>query len=544
MSQLFETWQALDLRRRIVLAGAVILTIAAVLSLANIATRPGMSLLYSGLDPAAAGEVVGSLEQMGVVSEVRGDAIYVTEDARDRVRLALAREGLPRQGQAGYELLDQISGFSATSDMFDAAYWRAKEGELARTILASPGVRAARVHIAVPSRRPFARSGSGTTAAITVTMSGGALTPEQATALRYVVALAVADLSPDQVAVIDSRAGMVLAPGTNNPLTNASSRAHERETKLKAEIEQLLAARVGRDKARVSVTVETDREAETLTERVIKPDTRVTIHSDTEEITDDSQGANGNVTVASNLPDGDANAQNTRSSARTESRERVNYDYSEVRRETVRAAGAIRRISVAVLVDGIVAENAAGESSWQPRTPEELDTLRELVAAAVGFDESRGDVVTVESMPFQPDATPGALVESSPISRFIERNALTLVQLVVLAVVAIILALTVIRPMLNARPEPNAFDGMALAADGGAELQTLGAAEQGALPNPEGGSGSERESEEDAEFESDYLTTETSPIEALRAIVADRPEQALIALREWLEDEELSEEAA
>ena len=218
MNQLIETWRALDLRRRAVLLAAVGLTFLAVFSLAQIATRPGMALLYSGLDPAAAGEVVGALEQMNVQAEIRGDAIYVPEDARDRVRLGLASQGLPRQGQAGYELLDGLSGFSATTDMFNAAYWRAKEGELARTILAASGVRAARVHIAVPNRRPFARSGAGTTASVTVTMAGGTLTQDQAMAIRYMTALAVPGLDPKQVAVIDSRAGMVLAPGNEKPV--------------------------------------------------------------------------------------------------------------------------------------------------------------------------------------------------------------------------------------------------------------------------------------------------------------------------------------
>lgn len=530
MENIVNIWQRLDLRRRIILLGAIGLTLVAILSLAQIATRPGMALLYSGLDPAAAGEVVGALEQMNVQAEVRGDAIFVPEDARDRVRLALAREGLPRQGQSGYELLDQISGFSATSDMFNAAYWRAKEGELARTILAAPGVRAARVHIAVPARRPFAASGAGPTASVTVTMAGGMLTAEQATAIRYMTALAVPNLSPDQVAVIDSRAGMVLAPGSESALGNASAQANEREAKLKAEIEQLLAARVGRDRARVSVAVETDREAETVTERIIQPDSRVTVHSNTEEISDDAQGGAANVTVASNLPAGDGDAQAQRKSTRTESREQVNYDYSEVRRETVRQAGAIRRISVAVLVDGIVAEDANGQPQWQPRPQEELDALRDLVIAAIGYDEQRGDIVTVESMAFQPDATPGQLVEVSPFVRFLERNAMTLIQLGFLAIVALVLALTVVRPLLTRRePEP---EFALINADG-----TLSEDDLAALPALDAGSIGEAENEE--------AEPELPPSQQLRDTITERPEQTVQMLKQWLEDpaeEELVEE--
>lgn len=539
MSQLFDTWQALDMRRRVVLLGAFALTIVAVLSLAQVATRPGMALLYSGLDPAAAGEVVGALEQMNVLAEVRGDAIYVTEDERDRVRLALARDGLPRQGQAGYELLDQLSGFNATSDMFNAAYWRAKEGELARTILSSPGVRAARVHIAVPNRRPFARGDAQATASVTVTMAGGTLTAPQATSIRYLTALAIANLSPDQVAVIDSRAGMVLAPGMDSPLASAATQAAERESKIKAEIEELLAARVGRDRARVSVTVETDREAETVTERTLQPDTRVTLHSDTEEISDSSQGGAGNVTVASNLPDGDAEGGDTRQSSRTETRERVNYDYSEVRRETIRQAGAIRRVSVAVLVDGINVENADGTSEWQTRPEDELNALRDLVIAAIGYDETRGDIVTVESMAFQPDATPGALVEVSSIMRFIERNAMTLIQLVVLAVVIMVLAMTVIKPMLSAKPKPAGSDDL----PGGlpsplGNLSPTPLTEGVPLANgPPGmlspmGAGNFVDGADDLAV--DRLGDE-NPVEVLREIASERPDQTVAMLKQWLD---------
>ena len=530
MSGFVSTWQNLDMRKRIILLGAIALTFVAVLSLTQIATRPGMALLYSGLDSSAAGEVVGALEQMNIKSEVRGDAIYVPEDERDRVRLALARDNLPRQGQTGYELLDDISGFSATSDMFNAAYWRAKEGELARTILASRDIRAARVHIAVPNRRPFARSDAQATASVTVTMAGGTLSQDQATAIRYLTALAVPELDPDQVAVIDSRAGMVLAPGMDSPLGNAAAQASEREAKLKAEIEQLLAARVGRDRARVSVAVETDRAAETLVERVIQPDTRVTIHSETEEISDSAEGASGNVTVASNLPTGDADANNTRQSARTESRERVNYDYSEVRRETVRQAGAIRRISVAVLVDGIIVPNAEGEGEWQPRPQDELDSLRDLVVAAIGFDEQRGDIVTVESMAFQPDATPGELVEVSPIVRFIERNALTFIQLGFLGVVAMVLAATVIKPLLSSRaapaafPEPDALDLPPLGnafedggGDGAPEPLSVGDGNTAMLP----------------EIEVDMTLP---PGEIIKTVIAERPDQSLKMLKQWLDD--------
>lgn len=539
MSQLIDMWNALDLRRRVILFGAVALTFLAVFSLAQVATRPGMALLYSGLDPAAAGEVVGALEQMNVEAEIHGDAIYVSENARDRVRLALAGQGLPRQGQAGYELLDGLSGFSATTDMFNAAYWRAKEGELARTILAAPGVRAARVHIAVPTRRPFARDAAPTTASVTVSMAGGALTTDQAMAIRYMTALAVSDLDPKQVAVIDSRSGMVLAPGTDNQFANAASAATEREVKLKAEIEELLAARVGRDRARVTVTVETDREAKTVTERLIKPDTRVILNTETSEISETSKGTTGSVTVASNLPTGDAANDNRTESERTESQENAKYDYSGSETVTVRQPGAIRKISVAVLVDGIVTEGPDGEPVWTARTAEELETLRKLVIAAIGYDEKRGDIVTVDSLAFQPDATPGALVEVGPFQRFLERNAMTLIQLGFLALVALVLGLTVIRPLLRARrADDEVPPGLETLARAGLEDEPPAL---GGLTDA-GGAGDVGALGELPDLNVEPV--EMAPDEALREAVAERPEETIAMLRDWLETAEEQEELA
>ena len=523
MDRIAATWQALDMRRRILLTAAVAVSIFGIFALGQIASRPEMALLYSGLDATTAGEVIGALEQMQIPSDVRGDAIYVSAADRDRIRLDLAREGIPRQGQAGYEILDEISGFSATTEMFDAAYWRAKEGELARTILASPGVRAARVHLATPSRRPFARETAPATASVTVTTAGGPLSQKQALAIRFLVALSVSGLAPEQVAVIDSRTGVLLPP-RGAETAGLADTARERSERLKAELEELLEARVGRDKVRVSVTVETDREIETVTEKIIEPQSRVAIYSDTEEIADSSSGTRPSVTVASNLPSGDASANSERTSTRTESRERVNYDYSEVRRERRREPGSVRRIGVAVLVDGITTAAASGEDTWQPRPADELEAIRDLVAAAIGYDESRGDIITVESLAFQGVAVEGVSADArSWTERFFEQHAVSLAQMLLLAAVVLVLALTVIRPMFaRARTE--------------SELQVLsGENETIALAGP---SGTRSEDDNTSMPGSVGIPDRAS----LRHAASTRQDEFVATLRDWLESAE--EEAA
>jgi flagellar M-ring protein FliF len=439
LNNLASIWMGLDLRRRIAVVAATVGVFVAVLLLARGASEPDMALLYAGLDASAAGDVVASLEQQGVTYEVRGAAIYVPSVQRDMLRMTLASEGLPQNGGQGYEILDSLSGFGTTAQMFDAAYLRAKEGELARTILASPGIRTARVHISVPVARPFARDAT-TAAAVTVT-TAAPLAPPQVEALRFLVASSVSGLLPENVAVIDSERGLIPQDGALMP--DGSDRADM----LQARAERLLAARVGPGNAVVEVTVDTVTESESILERRIDPEGRVAISTDVEESTARSTDpAQGDVTVASNLPDGDAAQQGggTSSSEEATNRALTNYEVSETSREIIRAPGDIRRLTVAVLVNDLTVTDAEGATQVQPRTTEELDALRELVASAVGFDEERGDVITIRSMSFEPlpEAGTEATVAGLPL------DMMSLIRLAVLAVVALILGLFVVRPIL------------------------------------------------------------------------------------------------
>ncbi|MEL7117674.1 MAG: flagellar M-ring protein FliF, partial [Pseudomonadota bacterium] len=221
-----------------------------------------MALLYSGLDPAAAGEVVAALEQQGVAYDVRTGAILVDSAQRDSLRMTLAAEGLPASNGQGYELLDSLTGFGTTSQMFDAAYWRAKEGELARTITASAQVSAARVHISNQSSNPFQR-GLEPSASVTVSAAAGNVSPAQAKAFRYLISSAVAGLTPENVSVIDARNGVVVSGDD----TQMASGGNDRADSLKQSIQRLLEARVGPGNAVVEVAVETVTEREALFER-------------------------------------------------------------------------------------------------------------------------------------------------------------------------------------------------------------------------------------------------------------------------------------
>jgi len=542
-------WTGLTPRKRVIVIVATVAMFAAVLALSRVASSPRMALLYSGLDAAAAGDVVRALDQAGVAYEIKGSAIYADSSQRDSLRMRLASEGLPANGPAGYELLDGLSGFGTTSQMFDAAYWRAKEGELARTILANPQFRSARVHVATPSSRPFARNVKPS-AAVTVSEAGGAVTPAQAKALRYLVASSVAGLAPADVSVIDATSGTVVA---DDDAAGMASSADDRAEALKARLERILSARLGPGRSVVEVSVETETRSESIRERTFDPEGRVAISSENQErSTSSNETGPAGVTVASNLPNGDGASDRSAQRKETETTARVNYEVSETEREIVKGPGAIKRLSVAVLVDGQMTMNDAGQEVWAPLPDDELEALRELVASAAGYDEGRGDVITLKSMQFEPVEVPGTGPQSSLFGNFV-LDPLTLIQLGVLAVVALILGLFVVRPILAGSsgtlppglPAPDRADasegqnqfltgeidpddepGLAMGAMNMAALDPadFGVAPMGDSPFSGGALGGPMGANGD------------SAVDRLRDLIESRRDESMAILRSWMED--------
>ena len=534
MQQLLSVWTALSPRRRLIVAATTLAVFAAVLGLARMAANPGMALLYAGLDGAAAGEIVQVLEQRNVPYEVRGDAIFVRGSHRDETRMMLAAQGLPSGGSRGYELLDGLSGFGTTSQMFDAAYWRAKEGELARTITASPDIRAARVHIAHGSGQPFRRE-IAPTASVTVTPAGGALPAAQARALRFLVASAVAGLLPENVAVIDGSNGTVIQADDGGPVPGAVGA--DREQALRAAVERILEAHVGRGRAVVEVSLETVTETESIRERRLDPESRVAVASESEERTSTSSDSGGQgVTVASNLPDGDAGAEAGQSQSQSaETRERLSFEVSQLSREVHRAPGAVKRLTVAAMVDGVVRPDETGAQVWQPRTEDELEALRALIEAAVGYDAARGDVITLRSLPFEPMEPAGTSAESGVFGG-LQLDPMTLIQLGVLAAVALALGLFVLRPMLAARsgsdpalPEPAAAPALDWAGSDGQPAPGDGGSEEGPAGLP-------ALADFDMASGLDLAGADADPMQRLRRLIEERQEETVEILRGWMED--------
>jgi flagellar M-ring protein FliF len=528
VQNLLQLWSQLSLTRRMVVIGATSAMFLAVFGLSRMASTPNLALLYAGLDSSAAGQIVEVLEQQGVEFQIQGDSILVPEGQRDSLRMTLASQGLPAAGAAGYELLDGMSGFSTTSQMFDAAYWRAKEGELARTILANPQIRAARVHIAQTPAQAFRRENQPT-ASVTLTTISGSLDDAQAQALRHLIAAAVSGMRPEDVSVIDSVGGLVPLRGQDGGI---GADAEDRATLLRQNVERLLAARVGPGGAVVEVSVDLVTDSEQITERTFDPQGRVAISTDTEDKTNSATEPGGDVTVASNLPTGDAGAGGNGQSQGSETRERVNYEVSETQRELIKAPGSLRKISVAVLVDGLLVTAADGTVTQEARPDEELAVLRELVASAVGLDEARGDVLTLRSLAFEPTVQAGTLVEAGGLlSGLGLTDILSIVQFAVLALVALILGLFVVRPVLMRPPlalaPPNVPLALPRMTDGAAAAGQM--VLTGVIDDGRDLSGLPVVSQTDAD------AIDADPVARLRRLIQERQSESVEILRGWME---------
>ncbi len=541
MQQVIDRWMNMEPRRQIVGVLTVIAIVTGVIFMSRIAMQPTMTLLYSNLPPEDSGEVITALDGSGVDYQIRGNAIYVPSDMRDQMRLTLAGQGLPATGGDGYELLDNLTGFGTTSQMFDAAYLRAKEGELARTILANPQIKAARVHIAKGEATPF-RTNTKPSASVSLRTTGRAVATETAEAIRHLVASAVQGMDTQDVAIINADRGLVIGHAQDqSPQMLGQTRAEI----LKQNVERLIAARAGFGRAVVEVNVDTTSEAELITEKSYNPDQRVAISTDSQETSTRSSNTDGgDVTVASNLPEGDAaGGQGQSSNEETDTREIVNYEVSQTTREMRREPGSIRRISVAVLVDGTRTEAEDGTQTFTPRTPEEIQVLEELVKSAIGYDEARGDRVTIRSMDLpmidatESGAAGDAWVTGHPMD-YAELARMGIVGAVVLG-----LGIFVLRPLLaaSASPAPAALPAPD-AADAPAGLPApdalTGQIDEGPAELVMGGGFPTMGADDAMGGDFPALSPgsfDENPVDRLKSLIEERQEETVEVLKNWIE---------
>ena len=488
-----------------------------------------MAPLFAELAVEDSADVVAELDAMGVEYSVErgGSVIMVPQEMVSRLRMDLAGQGLPRAG-IGYEIFDQGSTLGTTSFVQNINRLRAVEGELSRTISSIDQVSNARVHLVMPERELFSRESQEPSASIVLKVRGQ-LGAGQIRAIQHLTAAAVKDLEPQAVSIVDD-AGNLLASGTTDEGFMAATleeRRVEQERRMRADLEAILGRVVGRENARVQVAIELDASRVSQTSNEFDPDSQVVRSTQTRDENRSSQEPRRDtrVSVGAELPGADQDETDQMRRENEEMAEEVvNYEISNVTRTEVVEAGQMRRLSVAVLVDGIYETAADGTETYTPRTDEELAQIAALVRSSVGYDEARGDQVEVVNMRFAPVPTPEELGEVAWYMALVQKiDVMRTIELLVLGLLGLLVLLVVVRPMmkrmLEGDPEP-VIQKIALEPE---ELD-----ENALLESPASNALAAAMAENASYAES---------VEQIAGLVHNKPEEAVAIVRHWMQEQ-------
>lgn len=441
--------------------------------------QPPDALLYSNLDLREASEITASLDQAGIKYATRGDGstVMVARDDVGTARLMLAGKGLVTSGSVGYEIFDNQSVLGQTEFQQNLNEQRALQGELARTIMSMRGITSARVQIVMPRREMFQAAAQDPTAAVVVGLGGRDLTPDQVRSIRNVVASSVPNLKPSRVTVVDDT-NRTLAAGSEDEGFSSATAEQARattESQLQARIKDLVEGVVGAGAARVQVTADIDHSRSTTQQQTFDPDGQVVRSTSTngQESRDTTGQSDGGATATNNIPGGAPPATTPIGSTDTTNTETTNYEISNTTTTTVKEPGEVRKLAVAVAVDGkwTPAANGQGEPTYTPRTEEEIAQIRRLVASAVGIDEARGDKIEVLNVRFNRDVPSIGGTEGGPsLFNFTKNDIMRGVELLVLLVTGLLLIFFVLRPLLKTA---SGGGQMALTGPGGVPVTSL-----------------------------------------------------------------------
>ena len=503
-------------------------------------TGTSMELLFSNLDSKDSNQVIAQLQQQNIPYDVKdnGKQIFVPSDKVGSTRIALAQEGLPGSGTVGYEIFDKASALGTTNFMQNISLVRALEGELARTIRSLKAVHSARVHLVLPKRQLFSRTKQSATASVILKMRGSQkLAGERIAAIQHLVASSVPELDPARIAIVDDK-GNLLARGddTDSDAARANNLIERKiaiEARLARELTELLTKSVGPGKVHVRIDADLDFDRITTTEETFNPDGQVVRSTRTiDENQSSTETESSAVTVQTNLPDAGQDSQNgpkaSTSDAKTD--EQVNFEISKKITNFSREVGTIRRLSVAVLVDGTMVDNGKGDKEYKARPAAEMDKLSKLVSSAIGFNKERGDTVEVINMKFSNQRLD--VEESFDLFLGLQKSdLLRIAEVIVLSILALLVILLVVRPIIS-----KAFEAQA-ASVASAEQQLLEQASHAATAIS-GPAGVPPDGMEELEGLIDIDRVEdrvkSASAQKVEEIINKHPEEALSIIRSWI----------
>lgn len=385
-------WNSANSAQRMLVAGGIVAGIASLVTVFTWTSKPDMMVLFAGLDPDEASGILTELDELAVPYEIgaNGATLRVPADRVGELRIRLAGQGLTGTKTIGYEIFDR-SNLGMTEFLQQVNYRRALEGELTRTIVSLEEVRNARIHLAIPETDVFSRTRQEPKASVIVDLMPGArMRPDQIRGIYALVAASVEGLSPSGVTLVDS-SGRELGGGAGSGEFAATTE----QLRIQQDVEQYL-----RQKA-TSMLEQVVGSGEAIVQVNAKLDFERTERS-TEKYDPASATIRSEQRISGNGTGGDSQETTL-----------TNYEIDKTVESLLGAVGEIRKLSVAVLVNGTMNTNPDGTVSYADRTPQELATLGAIVQDAIGYEEIRGDTFEIANLRFTEPA--GADLATSPL---------------------------------------------------------------------------------------------------------------------------------
>lgn len=552
MNNLLQTLRNLGPARLAAIGGVGLLLIGFFVYLTTRLSTPEMELLYAELQQTEAAAIAKKLEEAKVPFTVdkTGTKIMVPADQVGPMRMRMAAQGLPSGGSVGYELFDKGEGFGATSFMQNINHLRALEGEMARTVQTLNGVQQARVHLVLPKRELFARQQNPATASVFLKLRPGAqLSRENIQAIQQLIAASVPNLDPNRISIVDDK-GKLLARGTGSDtaeamMASAEEKKQAYEGRLARTIEDLLGRTLGYGKVRAEVSADLDFDRITTQSEIFDPESQVVRSTQTVNESNESSDRDplAPVTVDQNLPTSQASSSASPLSSNKSNRneETINYEITKTTKSHVREAGTVRRLSVAVLVDGTYQLSKDAPPAYQPRSEQEIESIKALVRSAVGLDAVRGDSLEVVNMRFW---SPEDDVQK-PEELFMgmtKDDLFRIAEMVVLGIVAVLIILLVIRPLISRafeKAEMQEEDEMDRLLTDQAGMPAALAAPTGALAQDLALEAAQADEELEQMIDINRVEgrVRASSLRKVGEIVDKHPEEAVSILRNWLYQE-------
>jgi flagellar M-ring protein FliF len=396
LNQLKSISARYSMGQKVTAALLVLVLVAGMFFLVTFLGKTRYQVLFSGLDGKDAAAVTKKLDELKVPYQIQGSTILVAANKVDQARIQLAGAGLPAGSKVGFEIFDN-SSFGASDFTQKVNYQRALEGELARTIASMDQVQDAVVHIAQPDETLFSQDQQQTTAAVMVTMkAGGTLSGGQVAAVSHLVACSVKGLDANNVTVADSTGALLSGESGGAAMTSEQITATKTyEAAMEAPLQGILDKVIGTGKGVVKVNADLD-----FTSKTSQVDTYTPAGTNglpSQQTTSNENYGNGTGTTTgtpgttSNIPNYTTTTGQT-GNGYNKTDAQTTYDNNHTTEQVTQPAGTLKRLSVAVLVDDSVkARNASA--------------LRETLSAAAGLDNTRGDVISVQTVQFDNTAS-------------------------------------------------------------------------------------------------------------------------------------------